>query len=74
LSGKKELATGEKSATAEGQTKHKNKKQKPKKTGSGNWRALNPKCRKKRIIKCLPHLDTPRKKKKPKAEEQERLP
>jgi len=65
LSGKKELAAGEKAQQLKGKgnTKKKNKKQKAQnKTGSGNWRALNPKCRKKRIIKCLPHLDTPRKK------------
>lgn len=66
LEWKKGIGRWGKSATAEGQRKHKKKKKTKQKaqnkTGSGNWRALNPKCRKKRIIKCLPHLDTPRKK------------
>lgn len=58
MSGKKESAAGEKAQQLKGKkTQKKNKKQKAQnKTGSGNWRALNPKCRKKTHNKVLAPL------------------
>lgn len=82
LEWKKGIGRWGKSATAEGQEntkkKTKNKRHKIKRVAETGER-LTQSVVKKRIIKCLPHLDTPRKKTpkkktKSEAEERERLP